>query len=427
MKNKIKILSISAVAILCLLSSTSRLDTYDAHYLRVNNRINTNKEIKNVILFIGDGMGPTHVDAASVKKGEPLCFWDKDNPKWTYHGYVNTDSLTSDGFYLDQSKSLLNPKDNKTLYDSASSPYGSSGNYQSSTCYTDSAAAGTALATGYKTTNASIGISPLGEELTNIVSIATGLGKKAGVVSTDVLSGATPSSFLSHASERHMADELIKGAIDSNANIIMAGEPDEWNDTYVSSYTKEGYNVAYDFSKSDKNSEKEIILFPSLLAGSSLNPSLADLTIYALDKLDNEEGFFLMVEGANIDKASHANQAGTMIRETLDFEEAVEVAASWSDARDDTLIIVTADHETGAIYFDKDKANSSNIYDEVKFLSYNHSRTRVPISVYGDASEFFTTYSEELKRQGPLDKGLLTQHPNYIDNTDIFKLCVSYL
>ena len=134
-----------------------------------------------------------------------------------------------------------------------------------------------------------------------------------------------------------------------------------------------------------------------------------------------------MVEGANIDKAAHANQAGTMIQETLALDEAVQTAASWAKGRDDTLIIVTADHETGAVHFDKTKANKNNIYDEVKFLSYNHSRSRVPVSVYGDISEFLSTYENMLNKQGIIDKGLEDECVNYIDNTDVFKMCASYL
>ena len=427
MRKTFKICTLSIVTILSLLVYNTNNYEYDSKNIVKNNRINNNNEIKNVILFIGDGMGPTHVNAASVRKGSPLCFWDETNTDWTYHGYVNTDSLTSEGFTLDTSKTLLNPKYNSSLYDNAVSPYGASGNYMSNTCYTDSAAGGTALATGYKTTNAALGVNPHGEKLTNLVEIAVGLNKKAGVVSSDSLTGATPASFISHVDERHKGDEIIKSALNSNANLLMAVKPDEWTNTYTNSYKNKGYNVSFSWDDAKVDSEKEIILFDNLLAGSSLTPSLTDLTIYALDKLDNENGFFLMVEGANIDKAAHENQAGKMIQETLDFDEAIYNATLWAGDRGDTLICVTADHETGAIYFDSDKATKENIYDEVKFLSYNHSRTRVPISVFGDASEFFNTYAQYLSVLGPIDKGLESENKNYIDNTDVFKLCASYL
>lgn len=427
MTNLYKLSTLTIVTLLSLLVYKANNNEYDARHMIENNRINTNNEIKNVILFIGDGMGPSHVEAAGIRKGSPLCFWDENNSDWTYHGYSNTDSLTSNGFYLDTSKTLLNPLYNDTLYDNASSPYGASGNYMSNTCYTDSAAGGTALATGYKTTNAAISMNPLGEDLPTLVEIARGMNKKAGVVSSDTLDGATPASFISHVPERHLAEDIIKDGVNSGANLLMSVKPDEWSSTFDTLYKNNGYNVSTNWDNASINSEKEIILFDHLLAGSTLTPSLSDLTVYALDKLDNDNGFFLMVEGANIDKAAHEHQSGKMIQETLDFERAIQTCASWANGRDDTLIVVTADHETGAIYFDKEKANKNNIIDEVKFLSYNHSRTRVPVSVYGDASEFFLTYENYLTKQGPIDKGLETENHNYIDNTDIFKLCVSYL
>ena len=80
------------------------------------------KQYKNVILFIGDGMGTKHVDVGGIYKGEPLSF-DVVNEKWTYHAYSNTDSRTSEGFTLDTSKSLIDPKQNSTLYDGTPSPY----------------------------------------------------------------------------------------------------------------------------------------------------------------------------------------------------------------------------------------------------------------------------------------------------------------
>ena len=422
--------NIFVILMLSALIPTLNACNYDINNAQLfvrNANVNSSSNIKNVILFIGDGMGLGQIEAAEIKKGKDLSFHNKDDSSWTYHGYVNTDSVTSNGFTLDETKSIIRPNQNETLYDNADSPYSADGNYASNTCYTDSAAGGTALATGSKTTNASIGISPLGEELENLVEIASGLGKKAGVLSTDTLDGATPSAFLAHADERHQSDELIKDAAKSDANLIMTVKPSSWSTTYENQFKANNFHFATSFENTSISSQKELVLFDNLLAGSTLTPSLADLTIYALDKLNNEEGFFLMIEGANIDKAAHSHQAGTMIQETLGLDEAVNVASSWAKARNDTIIVVTADHETGAVYFDKNKANQNNIYDEVKFLSSNHSRSRVPISVYGDINEFLNTYESILNKQGIIDMGLEDECSNYIDNTDVFKLCASYL
>lgn len=427
MKKIIKLLSLPLLTVL-LTPTTSTIANEDlvATYVR-NADVNANQEIKNVILFIGDGMGPNHVDAGEIYKGSQFVYSNPEDPKWTYHGYQNTDSLTSNGFKLDTTKSLLRPELNPTLYDNSPSPYGGSGNYMSNTCYTDSAAGGTALATGFKTTNSSIGVDQFGNKLTNLVEISSSLNKKSGVVTTDKISGATPSSFLTHVEQRHLSDEIVESIAFSNANLVIGEKPSVWDDTLLNTYTSNNWHYANDLSSLNKESNKELVLLDGLVGGSLYAPSLADLTAYALDKLDNENGFFLMVEGSSIDTASHANQAHTMLEELLDFEKAVKTATEWADARNDTLIVVTADHETGALYFDRDVANQDNIVDEIKFLSVNHSRTRVTVDVYGDISEFLTTYENELNALGNLDEGLSTFSSSYWDNTDVFRLIASYL
>ena len=115
------------------------------------------------------------------------------------------------------------------------------------------------------------------------------------------------------------------------------------------------------------------------------------------------------------------------MQELLDFENAIMTATKWAEAREDTLMIVTADHETGGLYFNRDVADQTNILDEINWLTYNHSRTRVGVDVYGDISEFVNTYQEQLTKQGILDEGMPTQSPYYWDNTDVFRLAASYL
>lgn len=432
MNNKIKLLTLPLLGLLLNYSTSntslnlSLMDSYARH-----DSINFNREIKNVIMFIGDGMGPNHVEAGEIYLDREFVFSDDANEKWTYHGYQNTDSLTSVGYHLDTSKSLLRPELNETLYDSAKSPYtdsgNSSGNYMSDTCYTDSAAGGTALASGFKTVNSAVGIDKHGNNLENLTEIAAKLGKKTGVISSDTIDGATPASFLSHVPSRHMSNEIVEGIKNSPANLVIGEKASTWSDSVATSFTQNGWHVASNLYDSNIESDKEIIVFDGLLPDSHLTPSLADLTIYALDKLDNDEGFFLMVEGASIDKASHSHQSKTMMNELVDFEAAIKVAEDWANSRDDTIMVVTADHETGGLYFDRENTSKETIVDDLKWLSYNHSRTRVGVDVYGDISDFLTTYETELDRLGTLDEGLETESDNYWDNTDVFKLCVSYL
>ena len=425
---KIIQLSLFPLVFSLLLSSSATIANEDLINIYVRNaNVNSTHEIKNVILFIGDGMGPNHIEAGEIYKGSDLTFSNPNDPKWTYHGYQNTDSLTSEGFKLDTSKSLLRPDLNESLYDNNPSPYAGNGNYMANTRYTDSAAGGTALATGKKTTNSLLGVDNFGNQLTNLVEIASSLEKKTGVVSSDSLTGATPSSFLSHVEERHLYDEILNQVVNAPANLVMAERPSNWSSTYESKYASAGWSYASSLSQTNINANKEIVLVDGLVGDSYVTPALSDLTMYALDKLDNENGFFLMVEGSSIDTASHEKQPATMLKELMDFDMAVKTAADWAYAREDTLIVVTADHETGALTYDRENATQDNIIESIEFLSGNHSRTRVTVDVYGDASEFFLTYQNELDRLGILNEGMEDECANYFDNTDVFKLLASYL
>lgn len=379
---------------------------------------------KNVILFIGDGMGPNHVDAGEVYLNRPICF-NVTNEKWAYHAYSNTDSLTSAGFTLDETKSLIRPELNASLYDGSPSPYdpnvslGTSGNI---TTYTDSAAGGTALSTGVKVTNSRLGLDVEGNPIENLVEIAKGLNKKAGVVTSDEIVGATPSSFLAHVAERHLSADILNDIAESPVDLVLGKTTDEYkNNTtlYETKFKNAGFEVSYDKKGLKAESERLIGLFPKVAwKTDSRVPTLAELTVFALDYLNNEEGFFLMVEGAIIDKHSHSHQTQLMLNELLGFDEAVKTAEEWANGRDDTIIVVTADHETGGLHFDRSKATQATIATDIKWLTYNHSRTRVDIAVYGDISDFLSKYEDNFSTLEGLP---------YWDNTDVFKLCSWYL
>ena len=397
--------------------------TATAYSVELDEEETVNKTFKNVILFIGDGMGPNHVDAGGIYLGEDLCF-DVVNEKWAYHAYSNTDSTTSEGFTLDTTLSLLRPEENKSLYDGTPSPYGNNalGVGGNITTYTDSAAGGTALATGVKVTNSRLGLDIEGNPIENLVEIASSLNKKTGVVTSDEVVGATPASFLAHVPARYEADMILEDVATSKADLVLAKTCSAYKNkktTYDSLYQNAGYTVTNDKSGLNKESDKLIGLFNGVSAKTDPRvPSLAELTIYALDFLANEEGFFLMVEGANIDKHSHSNQTKLMLKELLGFNEAVKAAEMWANGRNDTLIIVTADHETGGLYYNRENATQETITTDIKWLSQNHSRTRVDIAIYGDISGFVSKFGHKF--------GVLEGRP-YWDNTDVFRLCSWYL
>ena len=406
-----------------LLASCTSNNIALKQYQNLNNEETISKKYKNIIMFIGDGMGPNHVDAGGIYLGEPLTF-DKTDENWAYHAYSNTDSLSSEGFTLDTSKSLLRPEENASLYDGTPSPYGGTNLGQSGvvTTYTDSAAGGSALACGEKFVNSQIGLDIFGNPVENLVEIAHGLGKKTGVVSSDNLVGATPSDFLVHVASRHMKEEIIEGVASSKADLVLTQIEETYKtnqSTYESLFTSNGFDIAYDTNSLNKESERILGLFPGVMAlRDPRAPTLSELTAFSLDYLDNEEGFFLMVEGSNIDKDSHANQTREMMRELIGFNNAVKVAENWASTRDDTLIVVTADHETGGLYYNRNTATQETILDDIKWLTQNHSRTRVDIAVRGDITAFVNKHEHNFSTLEGLP---------YWDNTDVFKLCATYL
>lgn len=422
MRKFIKLIPLQALFLVGSLTSCSAnpnivLEEYQEQYISSLEETG----IKNVIMFIGDGMGVNIVDAGSIYKGETLIF---DGEEFSYHAYMDTDSLSSEAFYLDETKSLLNPEENPSLYDGKKSPYdpdatlGTTGN---ATTYTDSAAGGTALSTGKRTTNGYIGMDQFGNNLTNLVEIANSLGKKTGVVSSDTLDGATPSSFLGHCNSRHDGAGIIDSIVASTpADLILTTQSSYHTSTHDQSFKNKGYSIATSLTELDKSSNKILGKFPGIIPFKDYRdvPTLTDLTTFSLDYLDNENGFFLMVEGAKIDKRAHEHQTKLVINELLGFEESVRAAYEWAKGRNDTLIIVTADHETGGYYFDRNTATKENIVEISNWKTYNHSRTRVDLKTNIDISPFINKHGENLRT--------LEGKP-YWKNTDVFNLAVSYL
>lgn len=427
MKNKSLFILISAILPLCCTTACTKevtsiynfnLKHEKTEFLLGN--LNTNKKIKNIICFIGDGMGVNQVNAGGIYFDKPLCFADESNKQWSYHALVNTDSLTSQGFTLDETKSLIHPDENKTLYDATPSPYGNSTIVNNITPYTDSAAGGTAIATGKKVTNSRIAMDIKGNHIESILDIAHRLGKKTGVVTSDELVGATPSSFLAHASDRYLFDDILETTLTSGADYIAATKPSNWSDTWESRYRNAGYQIGYNSSILDTNNDKVVCLPDEITPlDNKRYPTLTECTQFGLDYLDNsEEGFFLMVEGAKIDKACHANNQYYMMRELEGFNNAVYEAQKWASMRDDTIILVTADHECGGMYYPYATATQENILDNIKFKSTNHSRARVRLDIFGDISTFVNKFQDEFETLEGLP---------YWDNTYSFNLMCSYL
>lgn len=334
------------------------------------------QQIKNIIIMIGDGMGPDQEEAGRRYLGGDLI-WDS----FPYQG-----TLITNNFYGE---------------------------------VTDSAAAATALATGVKTTNSSIRRDRNGNVLKGIMQYAQEDGRKTGVVSSKFLYDATPASFSGSANTRGDYGTIMPLQISSGINLLI-GEASGGYDSYQTQIDEAGYTYIKDGTLLNDNLDAEKILapLPSIVptATAENQIQLNTLTEFALNFLECEEGFVLMVEGGKIDERCHAADIEGTINELLAFNEAVKVVYEWAKDRDDTVIIVTADHETNGLYVYPD-ADSSNILDGTHiswFGGGGHTSTPVLYHSYGAKSNNVKELFDEILK---LES----------DNTDIFKICKALL
>ncbi|NLA76846.1 MAG: alkaline phosphatase [Clostridiales bacterium] len=312
-------------------------------------------QVKNVIFMIGDGMGENHLEMTKQATGKELVM-----DTFPIRGQSETASASS--------------------------------------TVTDSAAGGTALACGVRTINGCIGVyntdftgafsHPL-----NLCEAAMGIGKKVGVVTTDSTSGATPASFSAHTSSRSNEEDISLQQLSAGYDLIW-GAPS----TSVTADGAQANSLAFVTTLSQMNA-----LTPGTKSfgqfGGDLylldnpaddQPVLSEMTVKAIELLDNdEEGFFLMVEGAHIDKRSHSNDAEGMEEALLEFDKTIAAVLEFAQQDGETLVIVTADHETGAI-----KTNGDGIYD---FTSGSHSGANVPLLIYGSSN--FIKNGEAIKNK----------------------------
>lgn len=271
---------------------------------------------------------------------------------------------------------------------------------------TDSAASGTALATGTKTYNGAIGIDTTLTPHQSIVELTASLGWSTGVVATSTISHATPASFYAHVEQRGMEEEIAAQLLSSEIDFFAGGglarfiaRADSANLLPVAA--EKGFLV--DTTKLAAAGTLEADQkYGFLLAQGGMPPMiqgrgdfLPDATSLAIGHLSqNQDGFFLMVEGSQIDWAGHANSTEYMVGEMLDFEKVIAAALDYAEKDGNTLVVVTADHETGGFTLGalhNEETGASN-YAEIGpvFATGGHSATLIPVFAYGPGAHKFT-------------------------------------
>jgi alkaline phosphatase len=305
----------------------------------------TNGKVRNVILMIGDGMGNGHVASAFYANG----------------GELTMTNLRSMGYVCTQSADSFT---------------------------TDSAASGTAYATGSKTNNRYLGVGPDGKRLKNIPETVVPRGYAAGVVSTDDVHGATPAAFFAHQPNRKMVAEIWGDIPSSYLSFLSAGDRKVYNkqDEATRKAIEEKFKVVYEPGNYDD--DKVLYLPPTVKVGERGN-YLPETTQMAIDFLSkkSKKGFFLMVEGARIDKEAHGNRLDGVVGETLDFDKAIEVAIRFAEKDGHTLVVISADHETGGMTLKSGQPEPGTV--AAVFSSKGHTPCFVPLFAYGPHSRDF--------------------------------------
>ena len=357
---------------------------------------------KNVILMIGDGMGEQHIEAGNIYRSNKL-----NMERFAVIGEVMTRSLTPGA--------------------------------------TDSAAAATAMATGVKTYNSRISYKD-GKNLETVAELAKAAGKKVGVVVTKPVTDATPAAFLSHAKSRDDSESIARQLVDFNADILF-GLTDDAMDALKAEIPTAERALCTTFDEINASGSEQIYgLLEDGAIQTAGSDTLSSLTSTALTKLsqNNENGFLLIVEGSKIDTASHDNDMEAMLAELNAFDAAVNTCRNWAQANGETVVMVTADHETGGLEipkFDNTDANAAKQEAREALIDYEssdkwftrtgHTSANVNYFIYATGSEIAQKSSDRNSSDKTeyleIKYDELMDIPDEIDNTDIFRLVCQWL
>lgn len=344
----------------------------------------------SIILMIGDGMGHEHVKLARlVEFGEYGSLIMQDS-EW--NASVTTHSANA--------------------------------------AVTDSAAAATAVATGNKTNNGFVSLSPSLLSLETILEFAQSQNKSTGIIATSQLTHATPACFMTHVNDRNNYTEIARQIVEeAYVDVLLGGGLDYFTGPQISTMITNGYSVVYNRTEMAGISSGKIF---GLFSASHMDyeydrdyevqPSIAEMTNKSIEILSQDsDGFFLMVEGSRIDHAAHVEDKVRNALDTIAFDKAVDVAMSYVEDHNNTILIVTADHETEGLIVLSHNLNSdlpSDLVSEddkrtlrvervnnvtVDWTATYHTDWPVPLFCYG------TAFSD------------LTNNIT-IDNTDIYGL-----
>lgn len=309
---------------------------------------------KNIILLIGDGMGVAQVYAGLTAKQDNLQI-----SRCKFIGFSKT--------------------------------------YSASHYITDSAAGGTALATGKKTNNGYIGVNANGDSIPSILEIAEQHNKATGLVATAYITHATPASFIAHHPDRHDYEAIAADFFNTDVDVLFGGGKAHFNQrkdsvNLLSKFAKNGYQVIDTITRFDEINTNKVAAIMYNGHPPKISENRGDMltksTMKAIEILSkNDNGFFLMSEGSQIDWGGHANETNYIVKEMIDFDDMVGKVLDFAQKDSNTLVIITADHECGGFSLIGGNIKDGKVIG--KFNSIGHTAEMVPVFAFGPGAEEF--------------------------------------
>ena len=321
----------------------------------------------NVIYMIGDGMALPQVYAAMLASGEEMTF-----SQFPYIGVVDTHSASND--------------------------------------ITDSAAGGTALASDNKTKNGMVGMNPDSIPVQTVLEALKEQGKETGIVVSCYVTHATPATFYAKVPKRSLYEDIaMQLAETDNVNLIIGGGRKHFTqrkdslDLVQEMVENYGWTVYDTLADIDTTCKKYAVLanddhMPKAAERGDFLPRAVETALRTLDNAEN--GFFLMVEGSQIDFACHGNDSTWMMDEMMDFDAAIKVALDYAKTHDNTLVVVTADHETGGLTLPDPQGKYTNVV--FNYSSWSHTCLPVMVYAYGPGAEKFTGWMQNNELKGKI-------------------------
>lgn len=324
-------------------------------------QVNASSVPKNIIILIGDGMGPNYV-SASV-----LSLQNDPYRRFNISGF----SVTAAADKL----------------------------------VTDSAAGATALATGYRVNNLAVSVHPdTNEHLFTLFDLAERYNKSTGIIVTSSVTHATPAAFVAHVKNRREEIEIAQQLSERNIDVVIGGGTKFFtprslggdridNLNLVNKIVDNGFSYydSFQMLSTSQPTNKFYALFATdgLLPAAEREYSLGDLTSIAINYLNNQpDGFILMIEGSQVDWGGHANNQQYLLNEMKDFNDAINAALDFADENGETLVLVTADHETGGMSIVDGNLDGSNL--KLRFNTGHHTAEMVPVFAKGPGAEQFS-------------------------------------